>query len=107
MQGNPKTFACWHDWCSSCGMARKPNILRVDDKAPERASTDTNGPLVCHCCGIVAGLLTAHEPRQLHRRASVSPARAAQRPNEVVLASQGRRGARPTTKVGISAIPPN
>src|SRR6266496_1997170 len=102
-----RTFLAWHGWCSSCRMVRKPNIRRVDDKAPQRASTGTNCPLVCHCRGIVSIPLTANETAQLQGRARVSPVRAAQRPNESVLAKQCVREACPTTKVGISAIPPN
>jgi len=70
-----------------------PNILLVDDKAPERALTETNCPLVSHYRGIVAAPLTAHEPAPPLRRAGVSLARTAQRPIDDVPAAQARRNA--------------
>jgi len=90
-------------------MARRPNILLVENRvlardALKQALAEANYEVVSCLHGTVATLRTAQEPAQLQRRADVSPAQAAQRPDEDVTAAQSRRVAAPTTMATLYAI---
>jgi len=91
-------------------MARKPNILLIDDAALKRDARKNTLPdaehrVVSRVCRIAASLLKAEGAAQLQSRAGVSPALAAQRPNEDATSAQGRRDACPTAMAAPCATP--